>query len=259
MPSISENLAQVRLLLGEPDDDSPKEHVIYQTLFNQIQHHLAQLNNTQAAWTVNSYQLQLSPGVEDYLITATDFGKPFWCYTINPSDTYYWRREIPFYQLQNLDLAYQGPQLSSYSGPASDANAIAFYRIGQSPMARVAPIPGGSSQIVIWYETALFQPQALGDTPGLSPFHHLIRVQTALSTLPYANWGTVRYDNDKAAAWKMRKDTLQDSLLRDESKFHQEFVRYIGTLVEGGIHSRDAFGTDGQWDASGYATGSMAW
>lgn len=259
MPTISENLAQVRLLLGEPDDDSPKEHIVYQALFNQIQHHLAQLNNTQAAWSVNSWQLQLSQGVEDYLITAPDFGKPFWCYTINPQDQYYWRREIPFYQLQNLGRAYQGPQLSSYSAPQSDAAALAFYRIGQNEYVRAIPIPGGASQIVIWYETVLFQPQALGDTPGLTPFHHLIRVQTALSALPHANWGKVRFDNEMSKAWTTRQGAFKESLMRDEAKFQMEFIRYIGTLVEGGIHSRDAFGSDGMWDASGYATGSFAW
>lgn len=259
MPTINENLAGIRQLLSEPDDDSPKQHIIYEHLFNQIQHHLAQLNNTQAAWTVNSFTLQLTQGTEDYLITATDFGKPFWCYTINPQDRYFWRREIPFYQLQNLDLAYRGPQLSSYVGPPSDAAAIAFYRVGQSAYARVAPIPGGASQIVIWYETVLLQAQALGDAPGLTPFHHLVRVQTALSVLADCNWGTVRYDNENAKAWERRVKMKESALLRDEAKFQAEFSRYIGTLVEGGIHSRDGFGQDGMWDASGYATGSFAW
>jgi len=259
MPTLSENIAQIRLLLGEPDDDSPKEHVIYQHLFNQVQHHLAQLNNTQAAWTVANFTLQLAPGVEDYLITAPDFGKPFWCYTINPQDSYFWRREIPFYQLQNLDRAYQGPQLSSYSGVPSDAAALAFYRTAGATYARVAPIPGGASQIVIWYETVQFQPQSLGDTPGLTPFHHLIRVQAALSALPYCNWGTVRFDNENAKAWATRKNALETALLRDEDKFQREFIRYIGTLVEGGIHSRDAFGADGMWDAMGYRTGTYGW
>ena len=100
---------------------------------------------------------------------------------------------------------------------------------------------------------------ALGDVPGLTPFHHLVRVQTALSLLPHCNWGDVRYDNGKVGAWKIKQDILKESLLRDEAKFQIQFERYVGTLVEGGIHSRDAFGTDGMWDASGYATGSFAW
>lgn len=259
MPTNIENLSQIRLLLGEPDDDSPKEHVIYQSFYNQMQHHVAQLNNTQASWGVQKFTLTLQPGTEDYLIAAADFGKAFWCYTLNPTDQYNWRREIPFYQLMNLDMAYQGPQQSSFSGVPSDAVALAFYRIQETNWVRVVPMPAGVNYIEIWYETVLPDSVSGGDTYGLTPFHHLIRVQTGLSVLPHCNWGNIRIDNDNAKAWQLKQQVLQSALLRDEAKFQTEFVRYIGTLTESGIVGRDAFGNDGYWDTMGYRTGGYGW
>jgi len=256
VPTIIDNLQRVRMLLGEPS--KPEQHIIFEMLENQISHHLSQLANSQANWNVDSIVIQGSSGVEDYLVPAQDFGKPFWVYWDNPTEIQWPRCEIPFSQLNNADQFYSGPRAitPNSGGTVPTTSTISFYRKANSWYFRLTPVPGNSFPITIWYETMPLAPTALADSPGLTPFHHLIRVQTALSVLPQCRWDDVRPDSKErylVEAWKLMVDSLRESLGRDELKFQAQFSTYIGTLQEAGIEPREPFGMECDIDINSWS------
>ena len=84
----------------------------------------------------------------------------------------------------------QGPaQLFTSASNIFSASVISFYRQNQQWYARLTPVPGGTATTIIWYETDPGGRLNLSDSPGLTPFHHLIRAQTAFNALPYCSWG----------------------------------------------------------------------
>lgn len=252
MPTVSQNLAQIRALLNEPSSQQPSDRVLFEILSNQIIHHQSQLQNSATNWAVYTWQLTAVQGQEDYLITAEDFGKPFLVYWDDPNDTYRPRVEVPFAMLQNADMFYNGPrQVYSDSSTYPTVSTISFFRQSDGWYARLTPIPGGTATYTIMYEVTPKAPQSLGDSPGLSPFHHLIRAQTALAALPYCGWGAVRVDSSDramAAAWERQTTALATALGVQVAQFQKEFSTYIGSLMQAGVERRSGFG-------DGYADG----
>jgi hypothetical protein len=197
---------------------------------------------------VDKTVLTTGSGSEDYLLAAANFGRPFLVYTTDASDTYHVRREIPIVLMQDADLRYFGPQQSGFSDSHSAA-AIVFYRQFENWYARVAPIPGGTSTYEIWYE-ATYEYGSPGDSVGLSAFHHLLRVQTAISALPHCAWrGMSLTENPKA--WEMKVKALRDSLVYDEVKYQKEFDSYRAQSSREGVGSKQPYGG---WD---YDMGSV--
>lgn len=246
MANLQQNLVNIRLLLDEPAEGSPSERILWQLLQDHVHHHASQLQNTAAQWSVNEWDLVTAAGIEDYLITATDFGKAFWVHTHDPQNITTPRVEIPFAMMQNADMFYQGPaQLYTSNSDIFSASTISFYRKSDSWYARLTPIPGGSVIYKVWYETAPGGQLNLGDTPGLTPFHHLIRAETALAALPYAGWGAVRNDADdpkKAAAWERKTGMLSKALGLQVAMYQRQFDIYRATLSQAGVERRQAFG-----------------
>lgn len=257
MPTNVENIAQIRRLLDDPSPQSPDNAKLFEFLGNQVLHHTSQLQNSSAAWSVDDWQFSTSEGDEDYLVTAENFGKPFLCYTEDTSDPHLPRVEIPFAKLQNVDQFYSGPrQIYSTGSNIFTASVFSFYRKPEGWYVRIAPVPGGSATYVVWFETAMIAPSSLGDTPGLTPFHHLIRVQAALASLPYCAWGNLHagaLEPRQAAAWERKAKALGIALAKQEQDFQFQFSTYLGTLMEAGVEPRQGFGdsylesTDWSW------------
>jgi hypothetical protein len=248
MPGVLENMSMVRGLLDDPDPHKPSDPKLFQIFGNQVAHHLSQLQNSGAPWSVFDWQLTTSAGEEDYLIAAPDFGKPFWVHTEDPSDPYRARVEVPFCLLQNADQFYAGPrQVVSTSDNVPSATVISFYNKSGSYYARITPVPGGTAYYRIWYEVAPVTPGSLSDSPGLTSFHHLIRVQAAVAALPYCQWGEIRIDaaapKDREA-WGFKTKALGEALAKQELQFQKEFSTYIGTLMQPGVEARDGFGPE---------------
>lgn len=246
MPSLNDNLSIIRLLLDKPDPQNPSPDLLFTLLTHQVQHHLNQLQNSSAHWSVAQWSLITSTGNEDYLIAASNFGKPFFVESADLTDISFVRREVPFVLLQNKDQFYRGVQQTQIS-EAHTAQLISFYRSFEGWYARITPIPGGSKEYRVWYETAAIPEPALGSQIGLSPFQHLICVQTALAALPHCHWGQVRPDAESqrhGVAWERKTKAIAAARLKEEAQFQREFSTYIGTLMQAGIESRDAFGDD---------------
>src|SRR5262250_1097193 len=116
MATVVENIALIRQRLRQPDPHNPTDLQILNILIEHIYDHCAQLQNTANHWSVGWTQIQTSPGQEDYLITAADFGRPFLVYTDDPTNEFHCRREIPFTLLQDAEQRYLGPEKSGSSG-----------------------------------------------------------------------------------------------------------------------------------------------
>lgn len=261
MPTAQENLAQIRALLDDPTPQKPSDRILFELFNNAVFHHQNQLQNSGSAWSVGSYPVTVAQGVEDYLVTATDFGKPFMVYTEDDTDPTLPRVEIPFSLLQNMDQFYAGPRQVPGSGINTfTASVMSFYRAADGYYMRIAPVPGGSATYRVWYETAPQGVSSLGSTPGLTPFHHLIRTQTALAALPYCGWGPVRNDSmDKmaATAWERKTRALAMALGVQAQQFQREFDTYKATLMQAGVERRRGFGDD-YMDDYGFGVGSLA-
>lgn len=234
MPSNVENLAAIRQRLGGPNPHQPTDPQLLNIYIDHIANHCAQLQNTRSHWSIGHCPLEVSPGTEDYEITAGDFGRPFLVYTTDATDTHHVRCEIPFSLLQDADQRYQGPQQVDSQGHS--AVEICFFREGpSSPVwkARPVPIPGAPATYEIFYEAG-YKFGSLGDSPGLDLFHHLVRVQTALSALPLCAWGDISI-RQNPKAWQLQMQTFRDSLLHDEIVFQKQFDSFRAQSTREGV------------------------
>lgn len=256
MPTVSQNIALIRQRLGEPGPQTPSDAHLLNILIEHINNHCAQLQNTRNHWSVGHWQLGVSAGVEDYVVSAADFGRPFLVYSVDSADSFHVRREIPFTFLQDADQRYWGPQ-QTYSTYPWSAAGISFYRLSPSApawYARVTPIPGVSGIYEVFYE-ANYEFGSLGDSPGLSPFHHLIRVQTALSALPLCAWSDISITKDPKS-WRLQHDTLRDVLLHDEAAYQAQFDAYKSQSTRDGVNNKIGYGYDYE-SGDDYGVGAM--
>lgn len=244
MATIERNIALIRNRLGSPDQDAPTDPFIFEMLEAQIQHHVNQLGNTRGGWGVSHFPLTATPGTEDYVVTASNFGRPFWVHTEDTADPAHQRRDVDFSYLADLDQRYRGPQETSSQDPHT-ARAISFYRSNNKWYARIAPKPGAAGVYRVWYETALFVPSTLQDTPGLTPFHHLIVVQTSLALLPYCKWGEITFGTKAGLElWLPRVQAITPTLLTDELKFQKQFDLYRANASREQITDRAGYGEE---------------
>lgn len=256
MSSVAENISAIRQRLGNPNPHAPSDLMLLNLLIDQLLHHQAQLQNTRNHWGIESFTLPVSAGVEDYPVTAANFGRPFLVHTQDTANTYHQRVEIPFSLMQDADQGYTGPQ---QTGSASQWSAVemVFYRKGiTSPAwyARPVPIPNASGEYLVWYEQ-FYEFGALSDRPGLSPFHHLVRVQTALSALPDCEWAAISIEKNPKA-WELKARARKESLLHDEAIFQKQFDRYITMGSRDGVTDKIGYGADYEADWN-YGGGRM--
>lgn len=248
MPTTVENMAMIRRLLNNPDPHKPSDPLLFELFGNQVVHHKTRLQNSGAPWDVEHFPLGVSSSQEDYLLPVGDFGKPFWVHTEDETDPHRPRVEIPFSLIQNTDLFYSGPrQVFSSGDNTASAAVITFYRRQGAFWARVTPVPGGSATYRIWHEVAPAPPGSLGDTPGITPFHHLIRIQTAFAGLPYCAWGNLRVDAEEdkhVKRWEIQCRALGTVFGKQEEQFDREFSTYIGSLMQAGAEARSGFGDE---------------
>lgn len=246
MPTTTQNMQSVRLRLGNPDPEKPSDPQLLDIMIEHIADHCAQLQNTRNHWSIYHWRLAVNDGTEDYLIPANDFGRPFLIHTVDDADPYHVPQEIPFSFLQDASQRNLGPQ-------------ICFYRLAPSTpvwWARLVPVPRAERTYKIWYE-ADYTFGSLGDAPGLSSFHHLIRVQTALSALPLASWGDLSIRNDREG-WGVQAQALRDVLLHDEAIYQKRFDAYKAQSSRDGVNSKLGYAPSYEYDNDGFGVGVLA-
>lgn len=257
MSTHNRNLALIRQRLLQPDDATPTDLQLLNILLEKVADHSAQLLNSRNHWMVARTTIQALNGVEDYPINAADFGRPFLVYTTDSTDPYHVRREIPFTLLQDADQRYWGPQQLGVM--KHSAAEIAFYRrtpAAPAWYARFVPIPGDSATYDCWYESNYdTDAVSLGDNAGLSPFHHLVRAETALAALPACAWGSISLEQDMQR-WQMRIQVLSEAFARDIAMYQKQFDSYKAQVSREGVSQKRGVGHEYEEDW-GFGIGSM--
>lgn len=240
MATLQEQSANVRTSMGDPLPQSPSPRHVWQAIIRQAQSFYNQLNNTAVSWATAETTVDVVAGIADYLISAPAWGKCLLVSTVDASNPGHWERWVPFYEPQNLLLAYDGPRDgASWStgfidGSQHTALGVAFLRdSGTGLTARFRPVPEAAATYNILYTIGDWASGArLGSVPVLSEHHHLIEVKAALSCLHMAKWWVVPADADaetQAAFAKMnagQREQVEIALLRDEQQFAVDFDRY---------------------------------
>jgi len=205
-------LSGVRIHTRNPRAQQPSDRTLLKLLCIQIQHFLTELNIYGSNWAVDELTLTVTPNTAEYTISTEGFGKPIEVLAVNPSDPAYINRPLDFFELGDLNYAWDMPanfgQAWSLDGSPHSTQRIAFFRRNGNVTARVLPVPNQAAQFRILYQVGVF-----GDTTPLDegivlPQHHaLIEVRAALAALPHCEW----FDNEKDNI--ARRAELKDSLM----------------------------------------------
>lgn len=234
MATVQEMMSNIRLRLGDPLPEKPGARHLLKAVLDHTQSVYNQLNNVSRGWSVREVPLQVSAGQDDHLLAAQDFGKPLLVLTSDVSNPGHWERPVPFYEIQNLNLAYDGPRDGAnwmagfIDGSAHTANGLAFYRVeGDAVRVRIRPVPQAAATYRITYLTGDWRTSAaLESSPVLREHHQLIEVRAALSVLPIAEWNG--YDSN--GNQEMRKNFT--GVLRGEEQLYrrdfESFIRSVG-------------------------------
>ncbi len=254
MPTIEQNLGAIRRMLGHPMTNSPDDAVILQALIDEFSQHTAELGNTNNNWSVDSWVLETSPGTEDYIVTAPNaapqnFGRPLLVYTVDETEPFHIRCEIPISLLQNADHLYIGPE-KALSTNTHTAAVMCFYRKDNIWYVRVTPIPNAVCRYVVWYET-FYEFGSVGDEPGLKNFHHLVRTNAALKVLPDCQWRNANFETSPQN-WSLMFDARLKILGASALRYQKEFNEYRAEMSKESVTAKLQYGYMSEGDDFGY-------
>src|SRR5258706_15391929 len=102
MSSIVQMIEGVRAELDFPELGSPNPRQILKKLGAQIQNVYNDLSNTGHAWDEYELPINVSPGMADYQLSDTRFGKALLVLTRDDSNPAHFVRTIPVFELQDL-------------------------------------------------------------------------------------------------------------------------------------------------------------
>lgn len=233
MATLTDMMEEVRAVhLGEPRAQRPSTYQVLKKLCIQIQRYVNRLSLSERSWAVAECSLTVAAGQEDYLVTATDFGRPVQVRTVWPANPSHIERDITFFELGdiNFDWPYPRNAASAMTGPDGSphtAQRMAFFRQSGVDQAyvRVQPIPQLTATYQILYQIGNYADNAaLATVPVLPQHHALIEVRTALSLLPITDW-----TGDPKADGAMREQ-LAIQLKSDEIELGRDFERYISSV-----------------------------
>jgi hypothetical protein len=251
MANLAEMISNVKLRLGDPLPQSPSARHLFRLVLDHCQSVYNHLNNTSQAWATAEIPLAVAPGQGDYLLNAGQWGKALLIYTEDPSNPGHWERTVPFYEVQNINLAYEGPNdgANGFAGFVDGSNhtafGIAFLRDqnGANVSARVRPIPQAAATYRILYSIGDWASgAALGSVPVLPEHHHLIEVRAALSALPIAKWW-VGGDKDTEKLNQNQRLQYAASLRMDEARYTRDFELYVRSQTGRRVGFRSGYGS----------------
>ena len=227
MPTLTQMIEGVRAELDFPSLGSPNPRLILKKLGAQIQNLYNDLSNTGHAWDEYEIPINTSPGVADYQLNDTRFGKALVVYTRDNSNPAHFTRAIDVFELQDLqhDLVLPNDAglytFVGYDSSMHTALRVGYYRRGGVPYLRFYPTPQYVADYDVLFVTGdWFSGAALADSPTLVEHHHLIETRTAISLLPYAQW-----TDDKVADREKRRE-LGMALKNDEGIYLGSYDAY---------------------------------
>src|SRR5262245_49315304 len=245
MATLDQMTSNVRLGLGDPQSQHPGLRQVFKHVLNHTQSIYNHLNNTSKAWATLEVSIQAEKDKSDYLISAQDWGRALLVYTVDESTPGHWERSIPFFNVLNLNLAYQGPRDGAnwfggfWDGSNHTALGISFFREpnGQVVKARIRPVPQAPATYRIIYSIGSWaESAALGSSPVLTEHHHLIETRAMISCLPYTEWwlsSAAIGSEEWKAVELMNADQRKARLVilgGDEARYARDFELYVRSL-----------------------------
>ena len=208
--TVEEMIAQVKVLLDEPNTEHPSKRQIMQALSSNLQQYHNELQITGAPWSIKTWQLDVVPGQSEYPVTVQDMGKPMLVLS-KVSDPLVPEREVQITNMENFDYPHSTP-------------AIAFY--GKSALShayncRIVPEPSQAASYTVWYKVGPIPFVSLTDELLMPEHHHLILHRTAIACLPYCRW----YDFDKEY-WAVKMANLGQALKYSVEQYEDSFGRW---------------------------------
>ena len=222
-----------------PIPEHPSDATVDETLVEQADELVTELNRSGNPWFVPRFRLDVSSGTDTYAIgaLAPDFGTGRFIYTMDDTNPQHRTRYIPTVGEEELVRFHRGgdPLLittTQTTGIKHSAEAMAFtYTDGQWYI-KVGPIPNATASYWVLYEPDVMRPSADEDTVfRLRNFENLLTDRGAIVVMEHAEWpGLSEEQNER------RRDRLLVSLVNDSERRAELFRRYKhGSFEEGPI------------------------
>jgi hypothetical protein len=240
MSQIHKMIAEVRVLLDEPNHQHPTERHLWTLMGFNLQNFSNELQNTGQNWNIASWQLDVVPGTDQYSITPSDFGKPIYILT-RSTDPDVQEREVPIVDPQNFNFLVGSHYMGGF-GSDHPALAIGFY--GQGAMAaghvcKIAPKPTKAASYTIWYKTGLLPDLALADDLLVPEHHQLLVTRTALAAIPYCRWWPI---DEKPDLMMAKAQALQNSIGFLNTMYEETYMKYKSNLRQETMAARILYG-----------------
>lgn len=242
MPTVNNIIGGVRLYLRMPPEDKLSNGMIAEYLLDKITYYLNELNLTDQNWLLEKWMLTVTALKDTYLVlpSSAPWGRPILCETVDQSDPFHIRREIPIIDLQDRLLRYTGYQTSlSAAVPPYTAASMSFFSEGGQKKVKLDPAPQAAAQYRFWFEPSRLLPQAFADdTRVLENFSNLLKVDVALIALPDCEWDEVK------------NERIEKALISDLTRYSMQFDKYKYQDRQEQTNTKRGFGDD--WDMSDY-------
>lgn len=233
MPTVDEMMTGVRRCLGDTAAQRPSESQVLRSVLNEVQAFYNEASLMGQAWAVNEWLLKVSAGTQDYDVPREYLGKPLQILTHYPENPSHIEREIPFYEVQNLNTDWNNPNnfgelIANADGSPNTAMRMSLFYDGPlaSPKIRVKPTPMRSAEYKI---TAIVGDigsfMKMQTEPMLSQHHSLIEVRAAMQLLPFADWT----DNEEINHQKRKELAMALRDVRD--RYQHNFTQHVKSTV----------------------------
>lgn len=228
MATRAQNLQRIRTLLDTPQPSRPDFNTLFQLELSTEADILNTTSNSGQPWAVNVFQLNYTPGLDSYNITADGFGKPILVTRVLPGP-YITRLPVDFADLTHLQYGTVWQMWSQWGwGMTSAPERMSFFREGvldAQVAVKIEPAPIESAVYEITYIPAYTGEQdPLESVIQLPEMATLVQLRVAAAALPYAAW----YEDE--AQNRARRAELAQSFeyqLSTKEPIFRDYVRNI--------------------------------
>jgi hypothetical protein len=227
--TVEEMIAQIKVLLDEPNTEHPSKRQIMINLSSNLQQYHNELQLTGAPWNIQTWQLDTVPGTSEYQVMAQNWGKPMLVLskTTEPQGV---EEEVQISNIENFDFPHSTPTIAFYGKGA----------LSHGLFCRIVPEPSQAKSYTIWYKGGPIPFVSLTDELTMPEHHHLIIHRTAVACLPYCRW----YDFEKEF-WGVKMAGLQQALQYSLQGYEDSFGRYKNNQKSEQMRARVLWGNDG--------------
>lgn len=206
--SAKQALTGIRVYMGNPTKEKINNGSVLLVMYDKLDHYTTLLQSTGESWLVDRVTLTVPADTSELSISATNFGIPFLVETVDSSDTSHISTEIPIVRQQDIDRYSVSNTRSAGLGQHA-AEVVAFFRIS-GWKALFLPTSSVQSEYRVWHQPLRSAPAPLAnDVQFLDNFINLIRVDTALTCLPYCDWPESRHRRIEAQLTRTLSDLLR--------------------------------------------------